>query len=371
MTRPPRSLRSLPPRGQARRSGRPFATGMARPPRSLRSLPPRGQARRSGRPFATGMARPPRSLRSLPPRGQARRSGRPFATGMARPPRSLRSLPPRGQARRSGRPFATGMAADPHARCARCPRRGQCSRSGRPFGTDMRGRLNLFQAAMLRWRELYPYNAVHVAEFAGPLDRARLSDAIGAHLTTMGVGGLTLDAPARRYDYAGGAVQPSLAVLPAGDDAARVVEDEMQRQLNLPFPRDGAYDPFRFFAVDAGATFHLGVAYDHFIAGGDSIVALLKGIACRYLGTHAGRGRDARSLSARVQRALSPQRAQVLPRPVPAAGHAAARAPRVPPALSVRGRLPQRVHVVRASGRRCTRRWCARRGHGASPATTC
>ena len=33
--------------------------------------------------------------------------------------------------------------------------------------SDMRGRLNLFQAAMLRWRELYPYNAVHVAELPG------------------------------------------------------------------------------------------------------------------------------------------------------------------------------------------------------------
>ena len=26
----------------------------------------------------------------------------------------------------------------------------------------LRGRLNLFQTAMLRWRELHPYNAVHV-----------------------------------------------------------------------------------------------------------------------------------------------------------------------------------------------------------------
>ena len=51
------------------------------------------------------------------------------------------------------------------------------------------------------------------------------------------------------------------------------------------------FEPFRFFAVDAGASFHLGVAYDHFIAGGDSIVALLKGIAARYDGPARGRRR--------------------------------------------------------------------------------
>ena len=34
----------------------------------------------------------------------------------------------------------------------------------------MRGRLNLFQVAMLRWREFHPYNAVHVVELAQPLD---------------------------------------------------------------------------------------------------------------------------------------------------------------------------------------------------------
>ena len=64
----------------------------------------------------------------------------------------------------------------------------------------------------------------------------------------------------------------------------------MERQLNLPFARDGTYAPFRFFVVDAGATLHVGVAYDHFIAGGDSIVALLKGIACRYEGTPPATG---------------------------------------------------------------------------------
>jgi len=43
-------------------------------------------------------------------------------------------------------------------------------------------------------------------------------------------------------------------------------------------------DPFRFFAIDLENAFFLGLAYDHFIAGGDSIVVLLKAIADRYHG---------------------------------------------------------------------------------------
>jgi hypothetical protein len=149
----------------------------------------------------------------------------------------------------------------------------------------MRGRLNVFQAAMLRWRELYPYNAVHVAELAGPLDFPKLTEAVAAHVSATGVGVLTLDAAGRRFDYGGGPAAQYVARLPGGTDPTAVLEREMERQLNLPFARDGTYEPFRFFVVDAGASFHLGVAYDHFVAGGDSIVALLKGIACLYAGT--------------------------------------------------------------------------------------
>lgn len=146
----------------------------------------------------------------------------------------------------------------------------------------MRGRLNLFQAAMLRWRELYPYNAVHVAELPGPFDAGKLEQAISTHLAALGVTGLRLDAEQRRFEYAGGPATVALQVIDGGADPLRVIEQEMERQLNVPFAPTGDLDPFRFFAVVAGDTFHLGVAYDHFIAGGDSIVALLKGIAARY-----------------------------------------------------------------------------------------
>ena len=149
----------------------------------------------------------------------------------------------------------------------------------------MRGRLNLFQAAMLRWRELHPYNAVHVAELPQPFDAARLAQVIAEHLTEQGLTGLTLDVTARCFEYRGGAAQPDLTVLPMVADPDTALDAEMARQLNQPFPVEGAFDPFRFFALPTASTFHLGIAYDHFVAGGDSMVVLLKGIAARYAGT--------------------------------------------------------------------------------------
>ena len=146
----------------------------------------------------------------------------------------------------------------------------------------MRGTLNLFQATMLRWRELHPYSAVHAVRVGAPLDAARLETAIRQELEARGLTRLTLDAARGRYDYGGGDAPVALALLPGGADPAGVLRSEIGRQLNLPFPADGAIDPFRFFAVDAATTFDLAIAYDHFIAGGDSIVLLLQAIASRY-----------------------------------------------------------------------------------------
>jgi hypothetical protein len=152
----------------------------------------------------------------------------------------------------------------------------------------MRGRLNLFQSTMLRWRSFHPYNAVHVAELPGPLDAAGLAAAVADHLAALGVTGLVLDARRRAFEFRGGRVAYDVPVLAGGSAPLAVIEREMERQLNEGFPETGAFEPFRFFVVDAGATFHLGVAYDHFLAGGDSIVVLLKGIAVRYAGGATG-----------------------------------------------------------------------------------
>lgn len=116
----------------------------------------------------------------------------------------------------------------------------------------MRGRLNLFQVAMLRWREFHPYNAVHVVELAPPLDLPRLQQVIAGHLTAQGLTGFSFDAASRRFDYRGGPAQPDLTVLPLAADPGAALDAEMSRQLNQPFPADGAFDPFRFFCAAHG-----------------------------------------------------------------------------------------------------------------------
>lgn len=146
----------------------------------------------------------------------------------------------------------------------------------------MRGRLNLFQKAMLRWRDLHPYNAVHVVRVAEPLDAARLRATIESTLQLLGLTGFELDVEGGRYDYRGGPASVALDVFDAQGDARAVAHGEIGRRLNLAFPRSGPIDPFRFFAIDDGATFLLGLAYDHVIAGGDSIVALMRSLHDRY-----------------------------------------------------------------------------------------
>ena len=148
----------------------------------------------------------------------------------------------------------------------------------------MKGRLNLFQSMMLRWREIHPYNAVHVVAIPRPMDAAQLARDIDTYRERAGLTGLLLDAPGRRYEYRGGAAHTAVTTLAGHADPDAVVRAEMERQLNAPFPATGPIEPFRFFAVDAGARFYLGVAYDHFIAGGDSIVVLLKRITDLHMG---------------------------------------------------------------------------------------
>ena len=148
----------------------------------------------------------------------------------------------------------------------------------------MRGRLNLFQSAMLRWRALHPYNAVHVAGVQQQFDATRLEAAIGAQLAADGLTGLTLDHRRRRYEYRGGPPVVQFAALTSDGAPDETLRAEIERQLNLPFPATGDIVPFRFFALADGDVFHVGVAYDHFVAGGDTIVALLNDIVARYGG---------------------------------------------------------------------------------------
>ncbi|HEY3180458.1 MAG TPA: hypothetical protein VGL25_16440 [Casimicrobiaceae bacterium] len=155
----------------------------------------------------------------------------------------------------------------------------------------MKGRLNLFQSAMLRWRDLHPYTAVHVARIREPFDRMRVESAIANQLSTAGLTGLVLDRARRRYEYRGGPAIVELDVIAATGDRHSAMRTEIERQLNRPFPQNGALVPFRFFAHDEGNEFDLGLAYDHFIAGGDSIVVLLNDIVFRYMGASIQRPR--------------------------------------------------------------------------------
>jgi hypothetical protein len=148
----------------------------------------------------------------------------------------------------------------------------------------MRGRLNAFQAAMLRWRDLYPYSAVHVVRIARELDSARLAAAINDELAATGLTGLALDRARRRYEYRGGPPAVEIEIIDDGGDASAAVCVEIERQMNRAFPATGAIVPFRFFAVPEQSSFRLGLAYDHFVAGGDSIVVLLSNILARYAG---------------------------------------------------------------------------------------
>lgn len=140
---------------------------------------------------------------------------------------------------------------------------------------------------MLDWRDLHPYNAVHAARVERPLDRAACERAIDDTLTAAGLTGLELDRDRRRYAWHGGVSRVSLEVMPAGPDWQATLAQAFERHLNTAFAREGRIDPFRFFALDLGSAFYLGLAYDHFIAGGDSIVALLNAIADRCAGLGA------------------------------------------------------------------------------------
>jgi hypothetical protein len=145
----------------------------------------------------------------------------------------------------------------------------------------MKGRLNVFQASMLRWREIWPYNAVHVVRIDLPLAPSELQQAVDDVLTAFGLAGFTLDVARRRFEYAGGAAHAPVRVLAPGPDPAETLRAEIEAQLNAPFPRTGRIDPFRFFALPRDTGFDLGLGYDHVVAAGDSIVVLMQAIVHR------------------------------------------------------------------------------------------
>lgn len=151
----------------------------------------------------------------------------------------------------------------------------------------MRGRLNLFQSSMLRWRELHPYCASHVIAIDAPLDEPRLRATIAAVIEACGLTGLHLDADRRRFEFEGGPAAVVLQVLDGGASPLDRAAERIEATINAPFPPTGRFDPFRFFAIASRDAFLLGLTYDHFIAGGDSVVVLVTDIADRYVASEA------------------------------------------------------------------------------------
>jgi len=145
-------------------------------------------------------------------------------------------------------------------------------------------RFNLFQRMMLRWRDLHPYNPVHVVRVPAALEPERLRACIAEHLEALGLTGLSVDSTRWRFSYEGGPATVELAVAAAGCDAPAELSRTIEREFNRPFPPGQRENPFRFVAIDEGDAFQLVLGYDHFVASGDSIARLLSGVACAYLG---------------------------------------------------------------------------------------
>ena len=148
----------------------------------------------------------------------------------------------------------------------------------------LRGRLNLFQRAMLEWRDMHPYNAVHAVRVETAFNAGAVTSAIEDTLTRAGLTGLVVDCARGRYEWRGGRARCALEIVGDQRTASVALKTTFERHLNECFTRDGPMEPFRFFVIEDGPGFYLGVSYDHFIAGGDSIVALLNAIVDSYMG---------------------------------------------------------------------------------------
>jgi hypothetical protein len=116
------------------------------------------------------------------------------------------------------------------------------------------GRLNIFQKTMLHWNDLHPYNAAHVVCVPASLDLRRLENIIERVLAAQGFGEIHLSRNKGAYHYGGIAVQCDVRHVSDADGTFASLSEEVERQLNTPFPCGEAFLPFRFF-VSAGKTF--------------------------------------------------------------------------------------------------------------------
>ena len=147
-------------------------------------------------------------------------------------------------------------------------------------------RFNFFQRMMLRWRDLHPYNPVHVLRLPVPLQADRVREAIATQLEAQGLTGLQVDRRRWRYGYAGGPAQVDLRVVDGGGDADAALAQAIEQELNRPFAAGPREQPLRFVAIEERGAFRLALAYDHYVAGGEAIARLLTRLARVLLDEH-------------------------------------------------------------------------------------
>jgi hypothetical protein len=137
---------------------------------------------------------------------------------------------------------------------------------------------------MLLWNNLHAYNAVHCVEVPSTLDLVRLHDVISWTIEACDLTGLSIDGDAGTYQYEGGCFAGHITDITSEQNTLASLADEIRKQLNTTFVPEERMEPFRFFVQTSGASFYLGVAYFHAMAGAESIVLLMHDIVNAYLG---------------------------------------------------------------------------------------
>jgi len=146
----------------------------------------------------------------------------------------------------------------------------------------MQGRFNSIQKSMLQWNELHPYNVVHVVQIGEVLEVARLQDCVNETLGRHGLTCLRVNKQRFAFEYGGGPSECEVQILACLAEPLNTLTLEIERQLNLEFPCNQPFCPFRFFVLPGEHGFFLGVAYFHAVADAESMVRLLKDIVMIY-----------------------------------------------------------------------------------------
>lgn len=147
----------------------------------------------------------------------------------------------------------------------------------------MNGKLNIFQRTMLIWNGIHPYNAVHVVRVPYLLDMERLVNIIKRYLEMNSLTGLVIDHKRNRFQYNGGPADIEINVIDSQNNPITLLSEEIEEQLNRPFPDRLGMTPFRFFIIRGDGHFYLGLVYFHVISDANSIIELLKNMVNAYI----------------------------------------------------------------------------------------